>query len=242
MNLEKQYSQETALSQVRTLFDQWASSDRATQMALGHQPLMDAVLKAIAPSSSPSWAPSSSRALLDLGCGTGAFLSQAQAVGFAPTAGIDVSTKMLAAARENAPDAELYQGQFSDLPWPATTFDQVTTFEAIYYCLEPERALSEVARVLKPGGRFDLVIDYYAESSGTHSWSQGLGFEITLLSSEAWISLLGDAGLGAVSEQRILRPESMPPDDWSPSVWFPTQKDYEDYLREGALWITGWRD
>jgi ubiquinone/menaquinone biosynthesis C-methylase UbiE len=228
-------NQQTSSPYVSELFDQWASTDRAQQMAAGHQPLMEALLAEL---TQEAKAP---KALLDMGCGTGAFLAQALDLGFSQICGIDVSPKMIGIARQVAPEAELQVGNFSHLPWPASSFDHVTTMEAIYYCLDPLAVVQEVARVLKAGGRFDLVIDYYQDSSGTSSWPEGLGFEITCLSSAQWTALLADAGLENLSTRRIIRPEQDAAQaNWQPSVWFPTQESYRAYLKDGALWITGY--
>lgn len=221
-------------SHISDLFDQWASTDRAQQMALGHQPLIDALLADLAPTINPQ------ASLLDLGCGTGAFLAQAAAAGFKRTCGIDAAAKMIATAQGNAPAAELQVGSFTDLPWPPSSFSHVITTEALYYCAQPLMALQEVARVLRPRGRFDLIIDYYQDSSGTASWSEGLGFEITSLSTDQWTALAADAGLESLQTRRILRPHAKRDlNRWEPTVWFPTVESYRDYLRDGALWITG---
>jgi ubiquinone/menaquinone biosynthesis C-methylase UbiE len=217
---------------VLALFDQWASTDRAQQMAVGHQPLMAALLTEIAAD------PQASTALLDLGCGTGALLAQAAQAGFARTCGIDASTQMIEVARQTAPQAELRVGSFANLPWPSSSFDQVTTIEALYYCEAPLAALREAARVLKFGGRFDLIIDYYQDSSGTASWPAGLGFEITSLSAAQWTQLAAEAGLTNLRARRIVQP-AIAHQSWQPSVWFPTAASYAAYLRDGALWITG---
>jgi ubiquinone/menaquinone biosynthesis C-methylase UbiE len=192
---------------------------------------MDALLGALNPSSGTS--------LLDLGCGTGAFLSRAQAAGFEPICGIDASPKMIALSRTNAPKADVRVGAFEALPWPDATFDHVTSIEALYYCLAPRVALEEVARVLKPSGRFDLIIDYYTESEGTQSWPEGLGFEISRLAIAEWIDLAESVGLHHCQSERILHPN---PDrmlsQWQASVWYPTQESYQNYLANGAFWLT----
>ncbi|MGB7412960.1 MAG: methyltransferase domain-containing protein, partial [Thermosynechococcaceae cyanobacterium] len=225
----------SAPAHISDLFDQWASTDRAQKMATGHQPLIEALLADLAPTINPQ------ACLLDLGCGTGAFLAQAAKAGFRRTCGIDAAAKMIATAQDNAPDAELQIGSFTDLPWPSSSFSHVITIEALYYCAQPLTALQEVARVLSSGGRFDLIIDYYQDSSGTASWPEGLGFEITCLSAEQWTALATDAGLEALQTRRILRPQAEPdPNHWEPTVWFPTLESYRTYLKDGALWITGY--
>ncbi|MGF1603850.1 MAG: class I SAM-dependent methyltransferase [Thermosynechococcaceae cyanobacterium] len=224
-----------APAHISDLFDQWASTDRAQQMAIGHQPLIEALLTDLAPTINPQ------ASLLDLGCGTGAFLAQAATAGFTCTCGIDAAAKMIATAQANAPHAELQIGNFADLQWPALSFSHVITIEALYYCAQPLKALQEVTRVLRPRGRFDLIIDYYQDSSGTSSWPEGLGFDITCLSATQWTALATEAGLRSSQTRRILRPQAESDrKNWKPSVWFPTAESYLAYLKDGALWITGY--
>ncbi len=224
-------------SSVSQLFDQWASTDRANDMAQGHQPLIDGLLEDLNITSD------NLNSILDLGCGTGAFLAQAAASGFAETYGIDTSPKMITIAQKNAPTAEIKRGDFTQIPWSSSSFDNIVTIEAIYYCSEPILVLQEVVRTLKPGGRFDLIIDYYEESSGTLSWSEALGLEITRLSTKQWLSLAKTAGLERLKEQRIIPSERATLEqNWQTSVWYPTKEDYRNYLQDGALWITGYRN
>lgn len=179
------------------------------------------------------------RSLLDLGCGTGKFLSLAQAAGFGRTCGIDASPQMIKTSQAIAPDSEVTVGSFDSLPWSDAEFDHVTSIEALYYCLEPQQALAEVARVLKPEGRFDLIIDYYAESEGTASWAKGLGFEITRLAIAEWIELAESVGFKNCQSRRIIHPHAAQKiSEWNESVWYPTRDSYENYLENGAFWLT----
>ncbi|MCM1983945.1 class I SAM-dependent methyltransferase [Lyngbya confervoides] len=221
------------LQKVAGLFDQWASSDRAAQMADGHGHLMQALLADL---------DSGLTALgtcLDLGCGPGRFLGLAADFGFQDLCGIDASEQMVATARQAVPLADIRVGPFEALPWPEQSFDLVASIEALYYCLQPDLALREVHRVLKPAGRFDLIIDYYAESSGTESWPEGLGFEITRWASSDWQAALEQVGFQVLRSQRIYHPQASEIGKrWTPSVWFPTAQSYARYLKDGALWIT----
>ena len=218
---------------VSQLFDQWASTNRAKTMAEGHQPFIDALLQELTSESD------SLGSILDLGCGTGAFLAQAAASGFSQTYGIDASPKMIAIAQKAAPEAVIKLGDFTRLPWATSSFNNITTIEAIYYSPEPLLVLQEVVRTLKPGGRFDLIIDYYEESKGTISWSEGVGFEITRLSIKQWMSQAATAGLERLRDRRIVVSNQATLENWQPSVWYPTKEDYYNYLNDGALWITG---
>ncbi|MEM9711560.1 MAG: class I SAM-dependent methyltransferase [Actinomycetota bacterium] len=87
--------------------------------------------------------------LLDVACGAGLALGRADRLG-ARTAGIDASAGLLRIAARRAPVAELVHGSMFELPWPDSSFDAVTSFNGIWGGCED--ALSEIARVLRPGG------------------------------------------------------------------------------------------
>lgn len=105
--------------------------------------------------------PKLGEAILDVGCGSALFVrSLAEAVGSKGRAcGVDLSEEQLAAARETCTglsNVELQTGDAIALPFSADSFDAVTSIHVIEYINEVERALGEIFRVLKPGGR--LVI------------------------------------------------------------------------------------
>lgn len=101
--------------------------------------------------------------LLDLGTGTGRMLEL-----LAPLAsravGVDASADMLAVARANldragVANAQVRLGDINHLPFQRNSFDVVTIHQVLHYLNEPERAIAEAARVLRPGGRL-LVVDF----------------------------------------------------------------------------------
>jgi SAM-dependent methyltransferase len=89
--------------------------------------------------------------LLDVGCGTGGALQLAHDRG-ATVVGIDVTPGLLAIAAERLPDAELWCGDLSELPFPDADFDAVVGINAFQFAGDPKAALAEAARVTKPGG------------------------------------------------------------------------------------------
>lgn len=105
-------------------------------------------------------------ALLDLGCGTGTLLATALAQ--EPSldcSGVDLSEAMLAIARQKLPaDVSLQQANAIALAHTDASFDCVISSSAWHYFRQPEHVLSEVRRVLKPGGVFvltDWCRDYF---------------------------------------------------------------------------------
>lgn len=97
--------------------------------------------------------------LLDLGCGTGALLERVHER--FPTArlhGVDPSPEMLALARERLGGrAALFVGDAHGLPFAAASFDTVASTSNFHHFREPELALREIARVLRPGGQLVLT-------------------------------------------------------------------------------------
>jgi SAM-dependent methyltransferase len=71
---------------------------------------------------------------------------------------VDFSEAMVAAARRNAPSVDCRQGDAQDLPYPDNTFDAVVCGYGILHVPEPDRALAEMRRVLRPGGRVAISV------------------------------------------------------------------------------------
>ncbi len=93
------------------------------------------------------------RDVLDVGCNTGY-----GTIRFAPVAGrvvgVDVSPLAIEAARERALDGrpEFIQTSGFELPFPAGSFDLVTSFQVLEHVPDATAFLRELARVLRPGG------------------------------------------------------------------------------------------
>ncbi|CDX10937.1 Methyltransferase type 11 (fragment) [Mesorhizobium sp. ORS 3324] len=111
--------------------------------------------------------------LLDVGCGTGtqAIAAWHRVQPGGSVVGVDVSERMLAAARRKAGRAGLdiafHHADAADLPFEDGHFDVVTFTTVLHMVPEARRSLClrEAARVLAPGGRL-LLIDYAGPVSG----------------------------------------------------------------------------
>lgn len=87
--------------------------------------------------------------VLEVGCGTGLVLKRIDA--FASRAeGIDLSPGMLAKAREKG--LRVREGSATSLPFEDNSFDVTCSFKVLAHIPEIEKALSEMARVTRPGG------------------------------------------------------------------------------------------
>ncbi len=98
--------------------------------------------------------------VLDVGCGTGVLTrALVQHVGDGGSAtGFDLSESMLGVARNRCPDATFKQGNVIQLPFDDQSFDAVISSFMLMFVSDPERALSEMQRVLRPGGRLVISV------------------------------------------------------------------------------------
>ena len=95
---------------------------------------------------------------LDSGCGTGA-LAFALAPLVAEVVGVDVREDYLEAARAAAPaNVRFDVGDAQKLPFGYGMFDLAGSHRVLHHVRRPELAVSELARVTRPGGRI-LVVD-----------------------------------------------------------------------------------
>ena len=110
--------------------------------------------------------------VLEVGCGTGeiAMRAKARTGATGSVAGIDPSPEMIAVARQKAAQANLdidYRvASVEALPFADATFDVVLSSLMMHHLPEDlkPRALAEIRRVLKPGGRL-LVVDFKEPAS-----------------------------------------------------------------------------
>jgi len=92
--------------------------------------------------------------VLDVGVGPGQL---AELYCPAPRVAIDISLQMAKLARERLRDTGLVVGDAEELPFRRGSFDTVIGSELFYYLANPRNFLSEVRRVLAPGGKIVLL-------------------------------------------------------------------------------------
>jgi SAM-dependent methyltransferase len=93
--------------------------------------------------------------LLDVACGSGLAIELARLRG-AQCAGIDASARLVAIGRFRNPDSDIRVGDMHQLPWEDASFDVATSFRGIWGTT-PD-AVTEIYRVLRPGGRLGLTV------------------------------------------------------------------------------------
>jgi ArsR family transcriptional regulator len=129
----------------------------------------------------------------DLGCGTG-LASEALAPFVKHVVGVDSSAPMLRRAKQRLQrfdNVELQRGKLESLPIKDAEVDIATLMLVLHHVKEPQQAVREAARCLRPGGRI-LIVDMlphnriqYQQDMG-HVW---LGFSEEMMS-----EFLEDAG------------------------------------------------
>jgi len=95
------------------------------------------------------------RRVLDLGAGTGKLTRALVAAGH-DVAAVDPAAAMLDTLRGGLPGVDARKGSAEALPLPDADVDVVVVAQAFHW-FDPDRALPEIARVLRPGGRLGLV-------------------------------------------------------------------------------------
>ncbi|GDX29899.1 demethylmenaquinone methyltransferase [Actinomycetes bacterium] len=112
--------------------------------------------------------------VLDLACGTGDFCVDLTASGYRAV-GADFSAGMLNATRTSAP---LVRVDAAALAYPAESFDAVVCGFALRNFVDLVQVFAEVARVLRPGGRFAAldaaVPESYLARAGNTVWFRGV--------------------------------------------------------------------
>lgn len=98
--------------------------------------------------------------VLDVACGTGILAREAvRRVGDrGMVAGVDLSAGMLAVARRLAPKVEFREGAAESLPFQDHSFDAVVSQFGLMLFEDRERAVREMLRVLRSGGRFAVCV------------------------------------------------------------------------------------
>ncbi len=219
--------------QLRTEFNEWALAGRCEGMEKAHRPVGEQAiaLMHVIPEAR----------VLDVGCGSGwATRALAELAFNGRVTGIDISDEMIRVASESSRSFSNVDFQIASaerLPFPDREFTHAFSMESLYYYANLPKALSEIYRVLKPGGLFVTVVDLYWENEASHQWIDDLKVPVELLSIDDYRSLFVDAGFVDIIDRRLVDPAPIP-ENYIPSS-FKNREDYEAYKRTGSLMVSG---
>ena len=220
-------------NRLRQEFNRWAEAGRGEGMERDHLPITLPVLEKMRLAATDN--------VLDVGCGSG-WLTRllAKNVTEGRVVGMDVSDEMIRVARRASVDFEniLYAtGDVGEIPWDANFFSHAISVESAYYWPEPGAGIKEIYRVLRPGGRAWILINYYRDNLHCHQWGPLLAVPTRLLLAEEWAELLRMAGFVNVAHERVVDPSPSP--EVYGGRWFRDAAELSAFKAEGALLIYG---
>jgi len=223
---------------IKDVFDAWADSGRDASMEAGHKDVVEQVVAQLEIRAGEQ--------ILDLGCGNGwATRLLAKSAAGSGAVGVDASPKMIARAEDL--HSFTIRARYEVMPFHALDFkdgqfDRAFSMESMYYAPDLDAALKEVARVVKPGGRIDFVVDFYEGRPGVAGWPAGVGLDMHLLSADAWKEHLTAAGFSEPTAQHVVDRRG-PGDEaaFEPSDYYPSWADKVAFHDAGSLWMSAKR-
>ena len=111
---------------------------------------------------------------LDVGCGEGRFCRMLRARGIKAT-GIDPTEALSARARGLDPEGDYRLGRAEALPFSDASFDLVVSYLTLIDIPDIDRAVAEMARVLRPGGALLIanLTGFITASPNAEGWTLG---------------------------------------------------------------------
>ncbi|RQP23923.1 class I SAM-dependent methyltransferase [Piscinibacter terrae] len=154
-------------------------------------------------------------AVIDLGAGTGKF-TRLLVDGGADVTAVEPVAQMLSLLSQDLPQAKAVQGTATQMPLDSASADVVVCAQAFHWFASPE-ALSEMARVLKPGGRLALVwnlrdaqVPWVARMDAIVDRHEG---EVPRFYKGTWRSAFPHPAFGELQEWQFENPSMGAPDD-----------------------------
>jgi ubiquinone/menaquinone biosynthesis C-methylase UbiE len=148
--------------------------------------------------------------VLDVGCGDGAFTGEIAAAG-AHAHGVDVAEAALVRARARHPAIEFSRVEFDGpLPFEDSSFEVAWASEVIEHIADTARWLSEIRRVLVPGGVILLTTPAHGRLrllvGGIERFSPPLGDHLHLYCRRSLQAVLAEFGYGEVEVRAVTGP------------------------------------
>jgi ubiquinone/menaquinone biosynthesis C-methylase UbiE len=147
--------------------------------------------------------------VLDVGCGTGLFAARMKAaLPDAEVCGVDLVPDMLARGKPrwqyHAGQVFPIQGDSERLPFASGSFDFVTCANSFHHYPHQDRAVQEMHRVLRPGGRLMIIDGYRDAPYGWFIYDVCVALregEVHHASAQRFRELMTRAGLQAIAQK-----------------------------------------
>ena len=108
--------------------------------------------------------------VLEIGFGTGKLINEiADHIENGIVEGVDFSETMVALAKKKntrhiiAGRVQIHSGDFDNVPFDENRFDKIFTVNTIYFWKNPEKTISKIYRLLKPGGKLFIGLHEKSE-------------------------------------------------------------------------------
>ena len=180
--------------------------------------------------------------IVDLGTGSGyALRALHETKDIGEGVGLDASPKMLTNARSYTQSGNIsyLRGDFDELPFATDSVDHIWSMEAFYYAPDPATTLSEIKRILRPGGTFFCAVNYFDESEQTHSWQDFIEIDMTLWDRRQYREAFRHAGLFVAEQDNVPDREiEIPPAGEFPTEDWETREAMVDRYRTWGTLLT----
>ncbi len=148
--------------------------------------------------------------VLDIGCGEGAFSAEIVRAG-GVVIGVEVAQAAIDRARRRHPDLDVRLVEIDGaLPFDDGSFELVWASEVLEHVTDTARWLSEVRRVLSPGGRLLVTTPSHGclrvALAGLERFSEPLGDHLHLYTERSLRATLGEFGFGDISVRAVAGP------------------------------------
>lgn len=174
--------------------------------------------------------------ILDVGCGTGQTAAYLAYKYGAYVTGIDISPIMVAKAKRRIEKKRLAVNiihcSVEEIPLPDNDFDFVISESVLSFANKP-RALKEIFRLLKTGGRFvaiEQTINYPLKEDEETEIKEFYGFD-SLSTKKDWVTFFREAGFEHIRIQKNTAIHSVPDFHYSeeiaPEIYEIMQKHFE---------------
>lgn len=174
--------------------------------------------------------------ILDVGCGTGQTAAYLAHRYDSKVTGIDVNPTMVVKAKKriqkNRLPVKIIQGSIEKIPLPDNHFDFIISESVLSFVNKP-RALNEIFRILKNGGRFiaiELTMIQRLTEKEESEIKQFYGFD-SLNTKKDWVALLNEADFKHIQIQKDTFTDSEPDfhfsDDIEPEFYEIMEKHFE---------------